>query len=132
MEELRAIILSALPAPIREESESAELVFVAGEPGLVLVRLRDSSLDVELFGVRWDGQIPVQDSEPFASVSFDRLPKDGTAARECLADIIRAAILIRQASFRRCEICGKPNPPEWLHDGKTCQGCAERVLGVVH
>lgn len=34
--------------------------------------------------------------------------------------------------FRTCTRCGELNNPGRMDDAHTCQGCAERYLGVVH
>ena len=34
--------------------------------------------------------------------------------------------------FRTCTRCGELNNLGHMHDADTCQGCAERYLGVVH
>ena len=34
--------------------------------------------------------------------------------------------------FQRCDRCGERNNIGHMHDDHTCQGCAERYLGVVH
>ena len=46
--------------------------------------------------------------------------------------LITAARTTRLAKFRDCSICGRHNPPEWMHTDEVCQGCAEREQGVVH
>ena len=34
--------------------------------------------------------------------------------------------------FLVCHECEERNPRGWMHDGRTCQGCAEANHGVVH
>lgn len=41
------------------------------------------------------------------------------------------AVLANQRYFRRCATCGELNNAGHMHNAATCQGCAERHLGVV-
>jgi hypothetical protein len=130
--ELLREIRAFLPPPVREETQLAgSAVFVGGDPGEVIVRVHKSRVAVSIYAVEWEGpHTPVTRSKGIGKVNWKRLP----AARLLLTlqNLIESAREIRRSRYRMCEQCGKTNPPEWMHDGKTCQACAERLLGVVH
>src|SRR4051812_47331358 len=72
---LRASVCEALrcllPDPVREEASGQDTTLVAGDPGLVAVRLTDEGIAVSVYGVRWDGpHTPVPDHRPLAEVAW--------------------------------------------------------------
>jgi hypothetical protein len=121
-----------LATPVREERQlDGSIVMVGGDPGEVIARIGASKLTVAIFSVRWEGpHTPVVRSKHFATLSWRRLP--ASTLMMTLHGLIRAAREARTARYRRCERCGEMKPPEWMHDEKTCQSCAEQYLGVVH
>ena len=121
-----------LAAPVREETQlDGSIVMIGGDPGEVIVRVSPGKVSVAVFSVRWEGpHTPVVRPKHFATLSWRRLP--ASTLMMTLHDLIRAAREVRKATYRRCERCGEMKPPEWMHDEKTCQSCAERHLGVVH
>jgi hypothetical protein len=63
-------------------------------------------------------------------LSWDRIPIMYLKAElKSLIDITRQ---IRRSKFGKCNRCNESKPPEWMHDGKICQSCAVRHLGVVY
>jgi hypothetical protein len=134
---LRARVCEALrrllPDPVREEASDEGTTLVVGKPGLVAVRLTDAGLTVSVYGVRWDGpDTPVPDHQPLAEVAWADFRGNEAEAMVAAHLLVQAAIVVRRAAFRRCRFCQKNTPPEWWHGEDTCQGCAERHLGVVH
>jgi len=130
--ELLREIRAFLPFPVSEEMQldGAE-VFVGGDPGEVVVRVRKNRVSVCIYAVEWDGpHIPVTRSKGIGNVNWKRLPAHRLLM--ALRNLIDSAREIRRSRYGKCELCGETNPPEWMHDGKTCQSCAERHLGVVH
>ena len=121
-----------LAAPVREETQlDGSVVMIGGHPGEVVVRVCADKLSVAVFSVRWEGpHTPAVRPNHFATLSWRRLP--ASTLMMTLHGLISAAREVRTAKYRRCERCGEMNPPEWMHDEKTCQSCAERHLGVVH
>jgi hypothetical protein len=121
-----------LAAPVREETQlDGSVVMVGGDPGEVIVRVGAAKVSVAVFSIRWEGpHTPVVRPIHFATLSWRRLP--ASTLMMTLHGLIRAAREVRTAKYRRCERCGEMNPPEWMHDEKTCQSCAEQHLGVVH
>ena len=60
---------------------------------------------------------------------FEALSPDPTHAE--LREVKKRA-LADHRYFTRCEDCGELNPAGMMHDGTTCESCAERSLGVLH
>lgn len=125
-------IRTRLPKPVREESQhDGSLVLVGGDPGEVVVRVQGSKVAVAVFAVVWNGpHTPVVCPQSIGSLNWKRIPADWLTRD--LHSLIESARELRRAKFGTCERCGKTTPPEWMHDDKTCQSCAERHLGVVH
>jgi hypothetical protein len=121
-----------LPAPVHEETQlDGTLVMKGGDPGEVIVRVSGSKVSVAAFSVRWEGpHTPVVRPKHFATLSWKRVP--ASTLFMTLHGLVRSVCEARKARYRRCERCGELKPPEWMHDQKTCQSCAERHLGVVH
>jgi hypothetical protein len=128
LKELRKL----LPGPVREEkSLDGSVVLVGGDPGEAIVRVGRKKLSIAVYSVRWEGpHTPTVKPQHLATLSWRRLP--ATTLLMTLHGLARAAKDIRTATYRRCERCGETKPPEWMHDGSTCQSCAERHLGVVY
>jgi hypothetical protein len=125
-------IRELLPAPVREQTQlDGSLVCIGGDPGEVVVRIRGSKVAVAVFGVLWKGpHTPVVRPESIGSLNWRRLPASGMWMG--LHNLINLARELRLAKYGKCERCGETKPPEWMHDNKTCQSCAERHLGIVH
>lgn len=58
--------------------------------------------------------------------SWSRQPDAARLARA------RASAIKEPRFFRNCSICGEIHNTGHMHDQQTCQGCAERYLGVGH
>lgn len=131
-ESLLKEVRELLVAPVREETQvDGSIVMVGGDPGEVIVRIGAAKLSVAVFSIRWEGpHTPVVRPEPLATLRWRRLP--APTLMMTLHGLISAAREVRVAKYRRCERCALNKPPEWMHDEKTCQSCAEQFLGVVH
>jgi hypothetical protein len=121
-----------LPGPVREETQlDGSIALIGGDPGEIIVRVNGKKLTVASFSVRWEGpHTPVVRPKHFATLSWKRVPT--STLLMTLHELVRGVCEVRKARYRRCERCGETKPPEWMHDEKTCQSCAERHLGVVH
>jgi hypothetical protein len=103
---------------------------VAGSPPLVLVAIAASrEVTIALPVVSWPSphrtSLGAESEVIFA-------PDRDEALADRLAPAIERVIATRLASFTPCAECQSVNPPEWMHDRRICQGCAERNHGVVH
>jgi hypothetical protein len=125
-------IRAYLPTPVREGIErDGSLNFVGGDPGEVVVRVCGSKVLVAIFAVTWNGpHTPVLRPKAIGSLNWRRLPASGTKVG--LRSLIESARELRLAKYGKCERCDETKPPEWMHNDKICQSCAERHLGVVH
>ena len=125
-------IRAYLPTPVREEMQlDGSLVLVGGDPGEVVVQVHGSKVAVAVFTVVWNGpHTPVLRPSSIGSLNWKRQP--ASELIRGLHTLIESAREIRRAKYGKCERCGETQPPEWMHNDKTCQSCAERYLGVVH
>jgi len=125
-------IRNLLPEPIRTETQlDGDFVLVGGDPGEVIVRISGSKVSIAMYSVRWEGpHTPVTRPKQLATLNWKRLPASTTMMT--LHGLVSAAIELRRTKYRKCEKCGETKPPEWMHDERTCQSCAEQHLGVVH
>ncbi|ADB18095.1 hypothetical protein Psta_3432 [Pirellula staleyi DSM 6068] len=125
-------IRTHLPTPVREEMQlDGSLVFVGGDPGEVVVRVRGNKVSVAVFGVVWKGpHTPVVRPSLVGSLNWKRLPASRLTIG--LHILLESARKLRLAKYRKCKRCSETRPPEWMHDDKTCQSCVERFLGIVH
>lgn len=121
-----------LGSAIYEETQlDGTIVMVGGDPGEVIVRVGRSEVSIALFRVCWEGpHTSVVRPVHLATLIWRRLP--ASTLMVTLDSLIIAAREVRTATYRQCGRCGETKPPEWMHDQKTCQSCAERYLGVVH
>lgn len=119
----RDLVTSMLPMPV-QVGQSGELV--GGDPGEVVVRIEGGRLTVARFGTGWDGHTPA--SAHVSVADFDLAVARTTAVARAIA----RARADRIRRYQWCTWCREVNPPEWMHDAETCQGCAERELGVVY
>lgn len=131
-ESLLREVKDLLGASIREETQlDGTIVMVGGDPGEVVARVSGSKVSIALFRVCWEGPYtPVMRPIHFATLNWRRLP--ASTLMMTLRGLVIAAREVRTAKYRRCERCGKMQPPEWMHDQTTCQSCAERYLGIAH
>jgi hypothetical protein len=56
----------------------------------------------------------------------------GFNADKAKVDEMIKTILMNEKYFKICEECSGINPEGWMHDAKTCQGCATKNHGVVY
>jgi hypothetical protein len=129
---LIAAIRKQLPKPVRKVVEAdGSTVFIAGDPGEVIVRVSDSSLTVFEFAVEWIGPHQHEFREvPVARLEWPELPR--ARAIDAIAALIAATRASRLAKYRKCRFCGETSPPEWMTKKDVCDGCAEAHLGIIH
>jgi hypothetical protein len=125
-------VQSSLPEPVETETAmSGAAILTGGDPREVIVKIAGKRVSVGIFTVRWDGpHTPVVYREWLATLHWKNLPASELTAM--LLQLISKASELRRARYRKCDRCAELNPPEWMHDKKTCQSCAERHLGVVY
>jgi len=109
-----AVIRTMLPAPV----EDTEAGIVGGDPSEVVVRVTDEGIDVGVFRVEWNVQIP-----EVVVKDWKHLPLDAKPA--AVSRAIQAARARRIRTYRWCTLCHEMNPPEWI-EGGTCYACMER------
>ena len=121
-----------LPDPVCEDTPlDGELVFVGGDPGEVIVRIRKNKVSIAVYSVHWDGpHTPVVHPKWLATLHWKRLPAARTMME--LHSLIESAIEIRRSKYRKCQLCGETKTPEWMHGVGICQSCAEGDLVVVY
>jgi uncharacterized protein (TIGR02996 family) len=123
----------SLPSPVRETIADGESILEGGYPVLVALRASEGELAVCEAGVRWEGpHTPVAHHRPCAQWRWAELPEGGAERFRVVGAAVQEVVRIRQGAFRSCRYCTKQNPPEWMHAGDVCSGCAERYLGIVH
>jgi hypothetical protein len=117
-----AFFAARLPQPLhREESEEA-IIYVAGEPGEVVVRLSPRAIDIAEFTVRVTSEAMTVVPRWLGRVRWRRIPED--RAIELVETLIAAARELRRSRFRECAVCERLTPPEAMLDDWTCRVCA--------
>jgi hypothetical protein len=130
-EQVMAFLAANLPARVEQQEEKDGLVFTAGDPPEVVVRLTQSHVIVSEYAAVWGTPFTlVARPRRVGVLNWKRLPE--TAFFNALSQLIRGAREVRLSRFRTCRHCGESSPPEWLHSDDVCHGCAERSLGFVH
>lgn len=97
----------------------------AGDPVRVLITADDLHVVVAEPHIVWEEHTPV-----LRANATEVCPR----GQEGLASFMRAVGAVearREATFTICAECHRATPPEWVHDGAICQGCAELNHGVV-
>ena len=129
LEAMSDLVRPALPAPIHEETlENGRVRLIGGDPGEVVAVLSPSSLKVSEFAVEWQSQTPVVTPVLVGEIIWNA----SRDPEQRLTKLIAKARSRRRRKYRTCELCGKRQPPEWMHDGSVCQGCAVEHWGVVY
>ena len=131
-EGLLASVAHELPRPVEQETTpDGATVLVGGDPGEVVVRLTRSSASVAEYAVEWLGPgEPAVRPIAIGTIRWRRTTE--IHALSVLRTLVQAARESRRAKYRVCGYCEKETPPEWLHDERTCQSCAQAHLGVVY
>ncbi|OFV90924.1 MAG: hypothetical protein A3G76_13205 [Acidobacteria bacterium RIFCSPLOWO2_12_FULL_65_11] len=131
-EQLIAFLGSQLPAPVEQEIDAdGAMRFVGGEPPEVIVVLTQSSVVVSEFRGVWETPLKFTDRpRRIGLIKWRRLPE--TALWNALGALLKGAQQARLARFQVCQYCGQNTAPEWLHDDRVCQSCADRHSGAVH
>jgi hypothetical protein len=85
----------------------------------------DGESRLEIAVVEWSGpHSPTLRWETYRTWSRPPSPEQLSAAHR--------SALQEPRFFNVCSICGERNNAGHMHDTNTCQGCAERHLGVVY
>jgi len=130
--DLQKLITPLLPEPCSvEQADANSVTLTGGDPGEVIVRITAPAVEVLAFAVEWHGpHTPVVTGTPLATLNPSDLTRPALLAAVVAA--IEKARTARLATYRTCVRCDETKPPEWMHDARTCQRCAERALGVVY
>jgi len=142
-EEVETLIRAVLPDPAQElEPDHLEDLpsqsdvwkrFTGGDPGEVVIEIGQAGIAVSIFEVHWDGpHTPAVNGRDLARISWEDLPSDTEEATQVIQSLVDAARTIRRSKFSRCNECGDVKPPEWMHDDRICQSCAEKHHGIVY
>ena len=130
-EQLLAFISTHLPEPFTQEDVDGAVIFTAGAPSEVIVRLTDTAVFVDEYAIRWETPYTqVVRPRRVGMLKWRRLPE--SQLMSIVGALIKGASATRRGRYRTCRVCGQTNAPEWMADGSTCQQCAEREVGVVH
>jgi hypothetical protein len=130
-EQLLAFIATHIPAPFTQEEADGMMIFTGGSPGEVIVRLTETAVVVEEYGVKWaTPYTQVVRPRRVGLVKWRRLPE--SQLMTVVGELIKGAREMRRSRYRTCLFCARTRPPEWMSSDSTCQGCAEKQLGVVH
>jgi len=124
-------IKALLPTPISEENVDADVRLIGGDPGEVVALVSEDEVIFSQFALEWDGpHTPVIRPLPIATIQWKNLLKP--ERQRFFTSLVELIVQRRRKLYRKCQYCKDLTPPEWLHNDQTCQGCAERHLGVVH
>jgi hypothetical protein len=107
--------------------QSRELKLLYGGAKGIFIQVSSRGVEIRIPTVVWHGP---HDPEPsltlWKSLRWEKVDEFG------LVKLLAQASEARRQEFRRCRFCGREVAPEHRHDDRTCHGCAERHLGVVH
>ncbi len=132
-EELIAFIEAHLSRPVSQEHASdGSITFTSGDPIELHVRLSASRVVVLEHQVVWeDPSAPTARPRTVGAVNWRRLPEH--TVMTVIGALIKGARERRVATYRMCQVCDRPTPPEWLGGDDVCQTCLEHGFGsVVH
>ncbi len=131
-EQLIAYLGSHLPSPVEQQVDGEGSVqFVGGEPAEVVALLTQSSVVISQFSGYWETPFKFT-AKPrrIGVLKWRRLPEN--ALLDALAALIKGAREARLSSFQICQYCERKTAPEWLHDDRVCQSCADMHSGAIH
>ena len=131
-EQLLAFLGSHLPAPVDQQPDADDSIqFLGGDPPEVVVVVSTASVVVFEFAGTWESTLKFA-ARPrrVGLLKWRRLPENALWA--ALTALIKGAREARLARFQVCQYCERSTAPEWLHDERVCQSCAEQHSGVVH
>jgi len=120
-----------LPTLVAEEPCDDGVRLTAGDPCEIVVQISGNEVHFSQFALEWEGSHEaVIRPLPIATIHWRTLlKKERTQTFKLLVEMI---VKRRRKLYRVCQYCERLVPPESLHGEKTCHGCAERHLGVVH
>jgi hypothetical protein len=128
-DEWLAFFSASLPDPVRtEHRDDGAVVFTAGEPVEVVVRLTPRWIGVATVAVRRGAEGPRLVPLGAGRIRWPRLtPRRALAAVEALVGAARAT---RRARFASCDACDTLTPPESMTRDGICLRCAARERPV--
>jgi hypothetical protein len=130
-EQLLAFIATHIPTPFTQEEGDGVVIFTGGSPSEVIVRLTETTVIVEEYGVRWaTPYTAVVRPRRVGTVKWRRLPE--SQLMTIVGELIKGAREARRSRYRTCLFCGRTRPPEWMLKDSTCQSCAEQQPGAIH
>jgi hypothetical protein len=129
-EDWLAFFSSQLPQPLHQEEQQSGIVYLAGDPGEVIVELTPNRIRVAEFTVRWDGQMAAVTPRWLGSVMWRRMPPN--KAISLVEGLLQVARDVRRSRFQTCILCSQLTPPELMTTGEICHDCAMHEPGVVH
>jgi len=131
-EQIIAFLGSQLPKPIdQQDADDGSIMFMAGDPIEVVVRLTESNVVVSEFDGTWETSFHFAVKPRRVGVlKWRRLPE--SELMNALAALIKGARLARLSRYRLCVYCGQSTATELLQGEDICESCAERNKGVVH
>ncbi len=110
----RELLLSMLPIPVVETEHGV----VAGDPGEVVVRITDETLEVAAYRAELRGGGPVVTAKKWKTFDLETGPSE-------VAKAIQKARARRLRTYRWCTGCRKVLPPEQMADSVLCRHCAD-------
>jgi len=111
----RSLLLSMLPLPVVETQHG----LVGGNPGEVVVRVGDETVEVAAYRAELRGGEPVVTAKKWKVFDLSAGPSEVMAA-------IQKARARRLRTYRWCVGCRKVLPPERMRDSVTCHHCADQ------
>jgi len=120
-------VLGFFPEAVVTRTRDVYQIEIHGDEGVVLL-VTAEAIELRLPTVEWTkgAHAPRAASRLWRRLTWSKIEEAG------IAEVIGLAIAKRRAEFHKCRYCGEMVPPEHRHNRNTCQGCAEKHLGVVH
>ena len=118
-----------LPRPVRRDEYEGGVRLIGGDPGVVVAEFRGGKILLSQYDAIWEGPHTLTVRPiPLVTVQCDDMT--GEERAEVVKSLIRLISKRRRKLYERCQDCNKLTAPEYQHGDDTCQGCAQRELGV--
>lgn len=108
-------------------NQGREMRILYGGAKGIYVHSNSEGLELRLPTVVWHGP-----HDPAPSLTIWKKLHWNEVDEVGLENLLAQALEARRQEFRRCRFCREEVPLEHRHDDRTCHGCAEKYLGVVH
>lgn len=127
VEELAWQVLQLSPTAVISRTRDVIQIDMGGAEGIVVL-VTAEALELRLPTVEWTmgAYGPAEASRFWKRISARRMNDLK------LAELLESARQARREEYKTCQFCKEQFPPEFLSDESTCQGCAEKYLGVVY